>query len=117
MKGISITYICQMCGDKCLITNMDQWTRLLPFAGQCFSLPIKERIDAYTNLPGWFDGSFADFQICFVFPIVPPVVVHNDKWTWEHIHYYLYEEMAFDNIVISPGPGSPTCPADIGQTN
>ncbi|XXG58034.1 hypothetical protein AAC387_Pa04g0446 [Persea americana] len=45
---------------------------------------------------------------------VPPVVVHNDKWTWEHIHYYLYEEMAFDNIVISPGPGSPTCPADIG---
>ncbi|XP_010273552.1 PREDICTED: aminodeoxychorismate synthase, chloroplastic isoform X2 [Nelumbo nucifera] len=45
---------------------------------------------------------------------VPPVVVHNDEWTWEYIFQKLYEERAFDNIVISPGPGSPTCPADIG---
>ncbi|GMP58805.1 hypothetical protein CsSME_00022345 [Camellia sinensis var. sinensis] len=45
---------------------------------------------------------------------VPPVVVRNDEWTWEDIYHYLYEENAFDNIVISPGPGSPTCPADIG---
>ncbi|XP_077238476.1 para-aminobenzoate (PABA) synthase family protein [Tasmannia lanceolata] len=45
---------------------------------------------------------------------VPPVVVHNDEWTWEYIHHCLYEEKAFDNIVISPGPGSPTCPSDIG---
>ncbi|XP_050210164.1 aminodeoxychorismate synthase, chloroplastic [Mercurialis annua] len=45
---------------------------------------------------------------------VPPVVVKNDEWTWEQVCYYLYEEKAFDNIVISPGPGSPTCAADIG---
>ncbi|KAL7001208.1 aminodeoxychorismate synthase [Sarracenia purpurea var. burkii] len=45
---------------------------------------------------------------------LPPVVVRNDEWTWEDIYHYLYEEKAFDNIVISPGPGSPTCPADIG---
>ena len=45
---------------------------------------------------------------------VPPVVVRNDEWTWEEVCYYLYEEKAFDNIVISPGPGSPTCAADIG---
>ncbi|XP_057482403.1 aminodeoxychorismate synthase, chloroplastic isoform X2 [Actinidia eriantha] len=45
---------------------------------------------------------------------LPPVVVRNDEWTWEDIYHYLYEENAFDNIVISPGPGSPTCPADIG---
>ncbi|KAF6155621.1 hypothetical protein GIB67_034716 [Kingdonia uniflora] len=45
---------------------------------------------------------------------VPPVVVHNDEWTWEYIRYCLYEEKAFDNIVISPGPGSPTSPVDIG---
>uniref|UniRef100_A0A2P2IKW1 anthranilate synthase n=1 Tax=Rhizophora mucronata TaxID=61149 RepID=A0A2P2IKW1_RHIMU len=45
---------------------------------------------------------------------VPPVVVRNDEWTWEDLCHYLYEEKAFDNIVISPGPGSPTCPADIG---
>ncbi|XP_020578441.1 probable aminodeoxychorismate synthase, chloroplastic isoform X2 [Phalaenopsis equestris] len=45
---------------------------------------------------------------------VPPVVIRNDEWTWEHIHYYLYKENDFDNIVISPGPGSPTCPTDIG---
>ncbi|KAF8389427.1 hypothetical protein HHK36_026122 [Tetracentron sinense] len=47
-------------------------------------------------------------------PGVPPVVVRNDEWTWEDIRHYLYEKKAFDNIVISPGPGSPTCPADIG---
>ncbi|OWM70180.1 hypothetical protein CDL15_Pgr026030 [Punica granatum] len=45
---------------------------------------------------------------------VPPVVIRNDSRTWEEIRQYLYEENVFDNIVISPGPGSPTCPADIG---
>lgn len=45
---------------------------------------------------------------------LPPVVVRNDELTWKDICYYLYEENAFDNVVISPGPGSPTCPADIG---
>ncbi|XP_058113604.1 aminodeoxychorismate synthase, chloroplastic isoform X2 [Magnolia sinica] len=45
---------------------------------------------------------------------VPPVVVHNDEWTWEYIYHQLYVEKAFDNIVISPGPGTPTCPSDIG---
>ncbi|KAK2457702.1 aminodeoxychorismate synthase, chloroplastic [Trifolium repens] len=45
---------------------------------------------------------------------VPPVVIQNDDWTWEELCYYLYEENAFDNIVISPGPGSPACPEDIG---
>lgn len=46
---------------------------------------------------------------------VPPVVVRNDEWTWRDFCRYLYEENAFDNIVISPGPGSPACPADIGE--
>ncbi|CAL9106732.1 unnamed protein product [Musa acuminata var. zebrina] len=45
---------------------------------------------------------------------VPPVVVHNDEWTWEYIYHCLYKEKTFDNIVISPGPGTPTCPKDIG---
>ncbi|XWS66153.1 hypothetical protein CRYUN_Cryun05aG0175400 [Craigia yunnanensis] len=45
---------------------------------------------------------------------LPPVVVRNDECTWKDICHFLYEEGAFDNIVISPGPGSPTCPADIG---
>ncbi|CAH1420697.1 unnamed protein product [Lactuca virosa] len=45
---------------------------------------------------------------------LPPVVVRNDEWTWEEACYYIYEERAFDNIVISPGPGSPACPDDIG---
>ncbi|MED6159180.1 hypothetical protein PIB30_039858 [Stylosanthes scabra] len=46
---------------------------------------------------------------------VPPVVIQNDDWTWEELSHYLYEENAFDNIVISPGPGSPACPQDIGE--
>ncbi|KAL2526435.1 Aminodeoxychorismate synthase [Abeliophyllum distichum] len=45
---------------------------------------------------------------------LPPVVIHNDEWSWEEMCHQLYVEKAFDNIVISPGPGSPTCPADIG---
>lgn len=45
---------------------------------------------------------------------VPPVVIRNDEWSWEEVCHYLYEEKAFDNIVISPGPGSPSCAADIG---
>ena len=45
---------------------------------------------------------------------MPPVVIRNDEWTWEEAYRYLYEDAAFDNIVISPGPGSPMCPADIG---
>ncbi|CAK9317043.1 unnamed protein product [Citrullus colocynthis] len=45
---------------------------------------------------------------------LPPVVIRNDDWTWEDLCHYLYEEKAFDNIVISPGPGSPTCANDIG---
>ncbi|KAL2549504.1 Aminodeoxychorismate synthase [Forsythia ovata] len=45
---------------------------------------------------------------------LPPVVIRNDEWSWEEIYHQLYVEKAFDNIVISPGPGSPTCPADIG---
>ncbi|KAL3370873.1 hypothetical protein AABB24_007743 [Solanum stoloniferum] len=45
---------------------------------------------------------------------MPPVVIRNDEWTWKEVYHYLYEERAFDNIVISPGPGSPTCPSDIG---
>lgn len=54
------------------------------------------------------------FQELSIINGVPPLVVRNDEWTWEEICHYLYEESAFDNIVISPGPGSPTCPGDIG---
>ncbi|KAJ0985155.1 hypothetical protein J5N97_003511 [Dioscorea zingiberensis] len=54
------------------------------------------------------------FQELSVVNLVPPVVVRNDEWTWEYARYCLYDEKAFDNIVISPGPGSPTRSADIG---
>lgn len=41
---------------------------------------------------------------------VEPVVVTNDQISWEE----LSSAHAFDNIVISPGPGSPDKPADFG---
>ncbi|CAN4112878.1 unnamed protein product [Withania somnifera] len=54
------------------------------------------------------------FQELSIINGMPPVVIRNDEWTWKEVYHYLYEERAFDNIVISPGPGSPTCPSDIG---
>ncbi|KAG8390640.1 hypothetical protein BUALT_Bualt01G0104700 [Buddleja alternifolia] len=54
------------------------------------------------------------FQELSVINGLPPVVIRNDEWSWEDVCHYLYEEKAFDNIVISPGPGSPTRAADIG---
>ena len=53
--------------------------------------------------------------VLFLILPVPPVVIQNDDWIWEELSHYLYEENAFDNIVISPGPGSPACPQDIGE--
>ncbi|KAL9242942.1 hypothetical protein vseg_016897 [Gypsophila vaccaria] len=58
--------------------------------------------------------TFNIYQHLSVINHVPPVVVRNDEWTWEEACFYLYKERAFDNIVISPGPGSPMCPSDIG---
>lgn len=40
-----------------------------------------------------------------------PFVARNDEITWPEI-----EGLAFDNIVISPGPGRPQRPADLGVT-
>ena len=50
---------------------------------------------------------------------MPPVVVRNDEWTWRDVDVFnrVYKNRSFDNIVISPGPGSPACPADIGELN
>jgi para-aminobenzoate synthetase len=38
-----------------------------------------------------------------------PLVVRNDQYTWEEL-----EALSFDNIVISPGPGTPTKEEDLG---
>ncbi|KAM0000997.1 putative aminodeoxychorismate synthase [Helianthus debilis subsp. tardiflorus] len=54
------------------------------------------------------------YQVLSVTNGIPPVVVRNDEWTWEEACYYIYEERAFDNIVISPGSGTPVCPTEIG---
>ncbi|XP_071921562.1 aminodeoxychorismate synthase, chloroplastic-like isoform X1 [Coffea arabica] len=54
------------------------------------------------------------FQELSIVNGVPPVVIRNDEWSWEDAYRVLYQEKAFHNIVISPGPGTPTCSADIG---
>ena len=38
-----------------------------------------------------------------------PIVVRNDEASWEEL-----ERLEFDNIVISPGPGSPDHEGDFG---
>lgn len=46
-----------------------------------------------------------------------PVVLKNDEMTFEQLRALLYEERAFHNVIISPGPGSPTHPEDIGMNH
>ncbi|MCA1831851.1 MAG: aminodeoxychorismate/anthranilate synthase component II [Actinomycetota bacterium] len=41
-----------------------------------------------------------------------PTVVRNDAWTMEQVR-----EFAADGIVISPGPGTPEKPSDVGISN
>ena len=44
---------------------------------------------------------------------VAPVVIRNDEVTWRQLASWLPD---IDNIVISPGPGSPCIPTDIGTS-
>ncbi|CAH8357045.1 unnamed protein product [Eruca vesicaria subsp. sativa] len=83
------------------------------------SLPRREPVERVgfvrTLLIDNYDSyTFNIYQALSTINGVPPVVIRNDEWTWEEAYRYLYEDTAFDNIVISPGPGSPMCPADIG---
>ncbi|KAJ7550031.1 hypothetical protein O6H91_07G079400 [Diphasiastrum complanatum] len=66
---------------------------------------ILDNYDSYTyNL----------FQLLAVINGELPVVLKNDEISWKDLHSLLYKHRAFHNVVISPGPGSPTCAADIG---
>ncbi|CAF1863801.1 hypothetical protein Bca52824_045597 [Brassica carinata] len=84
------------------------------------SLPRRETGEAWlgfvrTLLIDNYDSyTFNIYQALTTINGVPPVVIRNDEWTWEEAYRYLYEDAAFDNIVISPGPGSPMCSSDIG---
>ncbi|CAI6009004.1 unnamed protein product [Closterium sp. NIES-65] len=44
---------------------------------------------------------------------VPPVVVRNNEVSWEYLRHLLLHQRLFHSIVISPGPGTPCCAADI----
>eukprot|EP00897_Mesotaenium_endlicherianum_P006754 jgi/Mesen1/6106/ME000310S05204 len=44
----------------------------------------------------------------------PPVVIRNDELTWPQLRELICETRAFHNVVISPGPGTPARPEDIG---
>ncbi len=53
--------------------------------------------------------TFNLFQLIAEVNQEPPIVVRNDTAPWEEIR-----DIAFDNIVISPGPGRPERPEDFG---
>uniref|UniRef100_A0A0E0LF72 aminodeoxychorismate synthase n=1 Tax=Oryza punctata TaxID=4537 RepID=A0A0E0LF72_ORYPU len=77
--------------------------------------PGEEQPPVRTLLIDNYDSyTYNIFQELSVVNGVPPVVVRNDEWTWRDVYKWVYKERAFDNIVISPGPGSPACPSDIG---
>ncbi|CAL0300627.1 unnamed protein product [Lupinus luteus] len=77
--------------------------------------PLRKSGTVRTLLIDNYDSyTYNIYQELYVINGVPPVVIHNNDWTWEELSHYLYEENAFDNVIISPGPGSPACPDDIG---
>ncbi|RLM54751.1 putative aminodeoxychorismate synthase, chloroplastic [Panicum miliaceum] len=77
--------------------------------------PVEAQMPVRTLLIDNYDSyTYNIFQELSVVNGVPPVVVRNDEWTWRDVFNRVYKDRAFDNIVISPGPGSPACPADIG---
>ncbi|MEH6593387.1 MAG: aminodeoxychorismate synthase component I [Halioglobus sp.] len=53
--------------------------------------------------------TFNLFQLIAEVNGVPPIVVHNDRASWDEIKH-----LDFDNIVISPGPGRAENEADFG---
>ncbi|KAL2601587.1 hypothetical protein GLYMA_10G211600v4 [Glycine max] len=82
---------------------------------QVVPVPVQKADFVRTLLIDNYDSyTYNIFQELSIINGVPPVVIQNDDWTWEELCHYLYKENAFDNIVISPGPGSPACPEDIG---
>ncbi|KAK1438517.1 hypothetical protein QVD17_04326 [Tagetes erecta] len=95
------------------VTGQFEETRLM---GKPLSKKPKQKLDFIRTLliDNYDSYTYNIYQELSVVNGLPPVVVHNDEWSWEEACYYIYEERAFDNIVISPGPGSPSCPTDIG---
>lgn len=53
------------------------------------------------------------FQLIAEVRGVVPEVIHNDQLTWAELSQVLLDGK-YDNIVISPGPGTPESPQDIG---
>eukprot|EP00898_Chlorokybus_atmophyticus_P000726 jgi/Chlat1/1654/Chrsp127S01900 len=45
---------------------------------------------------------------------VTPIVIKNDELTWEELRPQLVGQRAYDCVVISPGPGTPETPVDVG---
>ncbi|GAQ84637.1 para-aminobenzoate (PABA) synthase family protein [Klebsormidium nitens] len=55
------------------------------------------------------------YQMLAVINGAPPVTIFNDQLSWEELRPLLLgPSRAFDNVVISPGPGTPEKPQDTG---
>ncbi|KAK9822013.1 hypothetical protein WJX74_000597 [Apatococcus lobatus] len=65
---------------------------------------LVDNYDSYT---------FNLFQLLATVNGVPPTVIKNNEWSWRQLQATIRDQ-TFDNIVISPGPGTPSNPNDIG---
>ena len=59
-------------------------------------------------------NSRLELELTRLHTAVPPTVVKNDVWSWSHLQNEILSRK-YDNIVISPGPGTPECSKDIGR--
>lgn len=49
---------------------------------------------------------------------VEPLVIANNEFSWQEVKKWLDQENPqFDSVVISPGPGTPENPRDIGRSS
>lgn len=64
--------------------------------------------------PGWISYVYLySFTLLSLLAVAPDVIA-NDQLTWTELSQVLSAKQ-YDNIVISPGPGTPNCAADIGR--
>ena len=140
-QRLKTVWKCLLCGNirRCLTCLCGRSVEGVPSVTQASRMPLRtlliDNYDSYTynlfqliaEVHGGMSSCDCLSRLCtqtsclslrpgntLVFCSVVPEVIHNDQLTWEELSQVLLDGK-YDNIVISPGPGTPESPQDIGR--